>query len=46
MARQDYREAQQDFSQGNVFGGLQNLAEAREHVQDGMSHLQNPFNFF
>ena len=39
MARQDYHDAQRDFSQGNIFGGLSELAEARQHEADGLSHL-------
>jgi hypothetical protein len=39
MAREDYRDAQQDFSRGDFFGGMQELSEAREHMQDGYSHL-------
>lgn len=39
MAQQDYRDAQQDFAQGNIFGGLSELAEARQHQADGFSHL-------
>jgi hypothetical protein len=39
MAREDYRDAQQNFAQGNVFGGLSELAEARQHEADGFSHL-------
>ena len=39
MAREDYRDAQQDFRRGDIIGGLENLAEAREHYQDGLSHL-------
>ena len=39
MAQQDFREARQDFAQGDVFGGLSNLAEARQHQADGFSHL-------
>ena len=39
MAQQDYRDAQQNFAQGNVFGGLSELAEAKQHMADGFSHL-------
>jgi hypothetical protein len=39
MAQQDYRDAQQDFARGDVFGGLSELAEARQHEADGFSHL-------
>lgn len=39
QAREDYRDAQQDFRRGDIIGGLENLAEAREHYQDGLSHL-------
>ena len=39
MAREDYRDAQQDFRRGDIVGGLQNLSEANEHYQDGLSHL-------
>ena len=39
MAQQDYRDAQRDFSQGDVFGGLRELSEARQHTADGFSHL-------
>ena len=39
MAQQDYRDAQQNFAQGNVRGGLSELSEARQHVADGLSHM-------
>lgn len=39
MARQDFGDAQRNFAQGNVFGGLSELAEARQHMADGYSHL-------
>lgn len=39
MAQQDFREAQQDFSRGDFFGGMSELAEARQHEADGLSHL-------
>ena len=39
MARQDYSDAQRNFAQGNVFGGLSELAEARQHMSDGLSHM-------
>ena len=28
MAREDFRDAQQDFARGDIFGGLQELSEA------------------
>jgi hypothetical protein len=40
MAREDYRDAQQDFARGDFFGGMQELSEANQHYQDGVSHLQ------
>ena len=39
MARQDYNDAQRDFSQGNIRGALSELGEARQHEADGLSHL-------
>ena len=39
MAQQDYSDARQNFAQGNVFGGISELAEARQHMADGFSHL-------
>ena len=39
MAREDFRDAQQDFSRGDFFGGMQELSEANEHMADGYSHL-------
>ena len=38
-AKQDYRDAAQDFARGDVFGGLSELASARQHEADGLSHL-------
>lgn len=35
--QQDFRNAMQDFSQGNVGGGMQ-------HITQGLSHM-NPFGF-
>ena len=40
MAREDYRDAQQDFARGDFFGGMRELSEAQGHYQDGLSHLQ------
>jgi hypothetical protein len=42
---EDFRDARQDFARGDIFGGLQELAEGRQHLADGYSHLQNPFGF-
>ena len=39
MAKQDFRDAQQNFAQGNVFGGLSELSEAKQHMPDGLSHM-------
>jgi hypothetical protein len=39
MAREDFRDAQQDFARGDIFGGFQELSEANQHMADGYSHL-------
>jgi len=39
MARQEFGESQQDFSQGNIFGGMQEQAEGNQYMQDGFNQL-------
>ena len=39
MAREDFRDAQRDFARGDIFGGLEELSEANQHMADGYSHL-------
>jgi hypothetical protein len=39
MAREDFRDAQRDFARGDIIGGLEELADANQHMQDGYSHL-------
>jgi hypothetical protein len=41
MAREDFRDAQQDFARGDFFGGMRELSEANQHMADGYSHLNN-----
>ena len=38
-AQKDYSDAARNFSQGNFFGGISELASARQHEMDGLSHL-------
>ena len=39
MARQDFQEAQANFSRENLFGGTQNQSEADQHMADGYNAL-------
>src|SRR5215469_2285811 len=38
-AGKEFGEAQQDFSGGNIFGGIQELTEASQYLQDGFNQL-------
>jgi hypothetical protein len=46
-AGQEFGDAKQDFSQGNIRGGIQELTEANQYLQDGLNQLsggQDGFN--
>lgn len=43
MAREDFKDAAQDFARGDFIGGFEELAEGQQHMADGYSHLNRGY---